>query len=268
MLFAHELGHLVLHQRLRDPDARPDPLSRLRLWRRRSLRDRALQSADLRGNASRRVRARARGAQRHGLEDMVRQRRGHGTVVRGALRLCPTSSKPNSPTRCTPPRRRHDPSASRKDVSLTAAQLAAARLQVRRQSSTPVLGPERRPPSSRIRFLLEERGARPADILALTFSNEAAQSCPSESRSPSRRRRGRGQRAHVSRFCMEFCICTATVGIAGGVRAPRRRQAGRAGQHPLGQCRRRLIDLRVPLETATRVVEHINFASNAHRLTR
>src|SRR5437660_1078692 len=26
MLFAHELGHLVLHQRLRDPDARPDPL--------------------------------------------------------------------------------------------------------------------------------------------------------------------------------------------------------------------------------------------------
>src|SRR5678815_3790278 len=25
-LFAHELGHLVLHQRLRHPDTRPDPL--------------------------------------------------------------------------------------------------------------------------------------------------------------------------------------------------------------------------------------------------
>ncbi|HEY4302825.1 MAG TPA: UvrD-helicase domain-containing protein [Gemmatimonadaceae bacterium] len=155
------------------------------------------------------------------------------------------------------------PSASRKDVPFTAAQLTAAHF-----TGAPAIvdaGPGTGKTATvieRIRHLCEDRGARPSEILALTFSNEAAQEL-SERISVTlgedvadainvRTFHGFGmeflhQHGHLAGYRASFTLLDedAQVEMVNVL----------LGRVPCD----RIFSLRAPLETAMRVVEHINY---------
>ncbi|HTE45675.1 MAG TPA: UvrD-helicase domain-containing protein [Gemmatimonadaceae bacterium] len=155
------------------------------------------------------------------------------------------------------------PSASRKDVPFPAAQLAAAQF-----TGAPAIvdaGPGTGKTATvirRIQCLLQEHGARPSEILALTFSNEAAQELSERIAAQFgedvadeinvRTFHGFGveflhQHGHLVGLSERFELLDEErqIDVVNAL----------LGTVPCDD----LIDLRVPRETAARVVEHINF---------
>ncbi|HTE45706.1 MAG TPA: UvrD-helicase domain-containing protein [Gemmatimonadaceae bacterium] len=264
MLFAHELGHLVLHQRLRDADSPPDPLTASaygaagpaaiaryspRTYEETQAAAFALEfvapSDDVwtmwQGNDG--ITTSALAAHFGCDAAVIRAQLAHAlhaTALGGAL-----------------------PSASRKDVPFTPAQLAAARF-----TGAPAIvdaGPGTGKTATvvqRIRCLLDEHGASPSDILALTFSNEAAQEL--------------SERVAVAfdddvadklnvrtfhGFGVEFLhLHGHRLGLSERFELLDDGRQAELVNSLLGTvpCDR-IVNLRAPLETAARVVEHINY---------
>ncbi|HTE47174.1 MAG TPA: UvrD-helicase domain-containing protein [Gemmatimonadaceae bacterium] len=177
MLFAHELGHLVLHGRVRLSDKRSDP--------------RASSAYGETGPAAiarysprtyEETQAVAFALEFVAPSEMV-WRAWCETPTATAASLAAHFQCTTDAIRAQLAHALHatalggtEPSASRKDVPFTEAQLSAARW-----VGAPAIvdaGPGTGKTATvvrRIQFLLEERGAHPHEILALTFSNEAAQ---------------------------------------------------------------------------------------------
>jgi superfamily I DNA/RNA helicase len=263
MRFAHELGHLVLHQRLRDGDSHVDPLtasaygaagpSAIARYSPRTYEETQAEAFALELVAPsdlvwEKWHARADGGVHHlathlGCSaDIIRIQLAHalyGVALGEGV-----------------------PSASRKDVPFTPAQLAAAHF-----VDAPAIvdaGPGTGKTATvieRIRHLRDDRGARPSEILALTFSNEAAQELSERIATmfgedtadaiSVRTFHGFGmeflhRHGHLAGYGASFKLLDEDAQVE--------MVSALLGRVPCD----RLFSLRDPLETATRVVEHIN----------
>jgi superfamily I DNA/RNA helicase len=177
MRFAHELGHRSLHQRLRDGDASVDPLtasaygtagpSAIARYSRRTYEETQAEAFALEFVApSDLVWEKWKASEHGGVEHLATHFRCSPDIIRTQLAHALYGVALGEGV----------PSASRKNVAFTPAQRAAAHF-----FGAPAIvdaGPGTGKTATvveRIRHLCHDRGARPSEILALTFSNEAAQ---------------------------------------------------------------------------------------------